>query len=166
MRKVFEVLEEIRKVGLVEDYAIGGAFATIRWTEPFLTEYIDVFLKLRPEEKTGVIDLSPLYGYLRERGYQWRRQWIIIEGVPVDFIVADELEEEAIDNSSEVEVEGIKIKVFSPEYLIAISVRTGRDKDLWRAKRLMEFADREKLKDILLRWDLLTKFEKLTGEKL
>ena len=166
MRKVFEVLEEIKKKGLVEDYAIGGAFATIRWTEPFLTEDLDVFLKLKHREKTGIIDLSPIYNYLKEKGYQWRKQWIIIEGVPVDFIVADELEEEAIDNSSEVEIEGMKIKIFSPEYLIAIAVRTGRDKDIHRIKRLLDFADKKKLKKILLRWNLLTKFERFANCKI
>ncbi|RLA85064.1 MAG: hypothetical protein DRG40_05085 [Deltaproteobacteria bacterium] len=36
MRKALEIIDELKKEGIIKDYAIGGAIAALRWTEPFL----------------------------------------------------------------------------------------------------------------------------------
>jgi len=84
-----------------------------------------------------VIDLSPLYEYLKGKGYVRERQWIMIEGVPVDVFPADPLEKEAVEQAQGVEYEGVRTKVIIPEYLIALFLRAGRDKDLRKIEMLL-----------------------------
>jgi len=43
MKKTLEVINELKKEGLINDYAIGGAVGALRWTEPFFTEDLDIF---------------------------------------------------------------------------------------------------------------------------
>lgn len=54
----------------------------------------------------------------------------MVEGVPVDIFPADPLEKDAIEQAQEAEYEGIRTKVIIPEYLIALSLWAGRDKNL------------------------------------
>ncbi|MBU1261500.1 hypothetical protein KKH65_02485, partial [bacterium] len=85
----------------------------------------------------------------------------IIEGIPVQFIPADELEEEAVRNARQIEYEGIKTKVVLSEYLMAILLRVERKKDIEKIERLLEQAqiDKEKLESILQRYHLMEKFK-------
>ena len=154
--------ETLKEEGLIQDYAIGGAIAALRWTEPFFTQDLDVFILLKDEDKKkGVIDLSPIYEYLKSKGYEWKGHWIMIEGVPVDIFPADPLEKEAIEQAQEVEYEGVKTKVIVPEYLIALFLRAGRDKDLRKIEMLLEQCqiDRERLQKILSQYGLNEKFK-------
>jgi len=97
VRNAIRVMNELKEKGLIKDYAIGGAIAALRWTEPFFTQDLDVFVILEEEtEERGLIVLSPIYEYLKERGYVWKGHWIMIEGIPVDIFPADPLEKEAI----------------------------------------------------------------------
>jgi hypothetical protein len=74
--------------------------------------------------------LNDIYDYLKFRGYdKWVGQWIIIDGIPVEFLPAQGLEEDAVKNTVEVEYEGVKTKVITPEYLIASFLKTSREKD-------------------------------------
>jgi len=70
VKETLKVLNELKEKGLIRDYAIGGAIAALRWTEPFFTQDLDVFILLKDEDKKkGVIDLSPIYEYLKSKGY-------------------------------------------------------------------------------------------------
>jgi len=62
---------------------------------------------------------------LKSKGCVWKGQWIMIEGVPVDMFPADPLEE-AVGQAQEAEYEGLRTKVVTPEYLIALFLRAGR----------------------------------------
>jgi len=162
MRKALSVLNELKEKGLIKDYAIGGGIATLRWTEPFFTEDLDVFIVVEEKgEDSELIILTPIYEYLKNKGYLWKKQWIIIEDIPVDIFPADSLEREAVENASEIEYEGVYTKVFTPEYLIAIFLRVNREKDIMKARLLLSQVemDLEKLKSILTRYGLYEKFE-------
>jgi len=161
MKNTIVVINELKEKGLIKDYAIGGAIAALRWTEPFLTQDLDVFILLEKEtNEKGLIILSPIYEYLKGKGYVWEKHWLIIEGVPVDIFPADVLEKEAIENAQETEYEGVKTKIISPEYLIALFLRTNREKDKRKIQMLLEQTeiDLEKLGRILTKYGL--------GEKL
>jgi hypothetical protein len=54
--------------GILKDYAIGGAVATIYYTEPFATKDIDIFFI--PPEKDKLILLTPFYDFLLKKGYK------------------------------------------------------------------------------------------------
>jgi len=162
MKKTIEVINTLKEEGLIKDYAIGGAIGVLRWVEPFFTQDLDIFIILIKEIKEGVIDLSPIYEYLKERGCFWKGQWIIIEGIPVDLIPADVLEKEAVESAQDTEYERVKTKVITPEYLVALFLRAGRDKDIRKIEMLLEQAkiDMEKLDKILKKYRLDGKFNK------
>ena len=163
MRKTIEVLNKLREKGLIKDYALGGGIATTFYVEPFLTYDLDVFIVLPGEGDKNLILLTPLYNYLEKKGYTWKGEHVIIEGMPVQFIPADELEEESVVNAKRIEYEGVKTKVMRPEYLIAILLRAGRKKDLDKIEKLQEQTriDQKKLKAILHRYGLRKKFDLL-----
>jgi predicted nucleotidyltransferase len=164
MKKTIEVLNQLQKKGLIKDYAIGGGIATIFYVEPFFTYDLDVFIipSGMPREQNLIL-LSPIYGYLEAKGYKWKGEHIIIEGVPVQFIPADELEKEAVTRAKAVEYEGVKTRVMAPEYLVAVLLRAGRKKDMEKIEKLLEQTkiDKRKLGAILRKYGLTRKFDLL-----
>ena len=95
-------LNDIKKDGVIEDYAIAGAMAVVFWTEPAPTFDLDVFVRL-PGPATGLVE------------------HIIIEGLPTQLIPApNPLTVEAIAAAAELDYEGVRIRVARPEYLIAL----------------------------------------------
>jgi len=162
MKKTIEVINKLKEKGLIKDYAIGGAIGVLKWVEPFFTRDLDIFIISSQEPKNKVIDLSPIYDYLKNKGYdEWIGQWIMIEGIPTEFIPAEGLAKESVANAQEIEFEGAKTKVIIPEYLIALLLVPRREKDIMKIKMLLKQAriDRKKLNDILLRYDLDNNFK-------
>ena len=164
MEKTLRIINELKQNGLIKDYAIGGGIATIFYVEPFFTYDLDVFIiPSEKEKKKNIISLSPIFDYLEDKAYHWKGEHIVIEGMPVQFIPADKLEEDAVMNAKQIEYEGVKTKVITPEYLIPILSRVGRKKDREKIEKLMEQAeiDMEKLKSILHRYSLSEKIKLL-----
>jgi predicted nucleotidyltransferase len=162
MKETLKVINEMKEKGLINDYAIGGGIAALFYIEPFLTYDLDVFIiPVEKRNNKGLIFLSAVFDYLRSMGYSWKGEHIIIEGVPVQFIPADELEKEAVENARVIEYEGIKAKVISPEYLIVILLRAGRKKDIEKIERLLEQTeiDRKKLNELLNKFNLKERFQ-------
>lgn len=161
MKKTLELINEMKTAGLIKDYAIGGAIGALRWVEPFFTRDLDIFVILakKPKEKDLIV-MTPLYEYLKEKGCLWKGQWLVIDGVPVDFFPADSLEKEAIANAEETEYEGVKTKIITPEFLIALFLRASRDKDIRKTEMLLKQAqiNRKKLDRILRKYKLSGKF--------
>ena len=72
--------------GILKDYAICGAVATIYYTEPFDTEDIDIFFI--PPEKEKIIVLTPFYDWLIEKKkYKTYKEYILIGKTPIQFIL-------------------------------------------------------------------------------
>ena len=95
-------------------------------------------------------------------------QYFIIEGVAVDFLpVYNKLTLEALENAADLLYDRMKVKVPRAEYLIAISLDTGRKKDLVRIDLLLEQAkiDKHLLMDILKRHNLYTKWLQYVEKK-
>jgi len=161
MKETIKIINELKNKNLIDDYAIGGGIAALFYIEPFLTYDLDIFITLPPKEKEKkLIALSPIFEYLNKKGYSWKKEHIIVEGIPVQLIPADELEEEAMNNAKTIAYEGIETKVVTPEYLIAILSRAGRKKDLEKVEKLLAQAeiDEKKLNDILNRYNLKDQF--------
>lgn len=167
MKKTLEVLNELKEKGLIKDCAIGGAIGVLKWVEPFFTRDLDIFIILPSEPSNKIVDLSPIYDYLKSKGYdEWTGQWIIIGGIPTEFIPAIGLAKEAVENAQEIEFEGVKIKVIIPEYLIPLLLVASREKDVIKINMLLEQAklDSKKLNDILLRHSLTNNFKPFMGK--
>lgn len=167
MKNTIKVINELKYYRVIEDYAIGGAIGVLKWVEPFFTRDLDVFIILPQKEKDKhetIISLSPLYDYLQQKGYkEWIGQWIIIEGLPVEFIPAEGLAIEAVESAVEIEFEEIKTKVMTPEYLIPLLSQAGRDKDIIKIRMLLDEAkvDMEKMQAILIKYGLKNKYNSL-----
>lgn len=83
MKYTLKVINEMKRRRLFVDYAIGGGIATLFYVEPFLTYDLDIFIIPSGSKVSdkGLIDLSPIFEYLKGKGYRWESEHIIIEGI-------------------------------------------------------------------------------------
>lgn len=115
-----------------------------------------------PETPGGLLTLSPLYEYLKEKGCEEDGECIVVDGVPVQFLPAyNALVEEALSEAVDADYESVTTRVIRAEFLIAICVQTGREKDRQRVAMFMEHGDldRTKLDEILQRHKLSATFD-------
>jgi hypothetical protein len=141
IKEIIATLNRMQKDGVIDRYAIGGAYgAYISYLEPRYTADIDVFIHLSPLPGQSLVSLDPINKYLETEGYLLNSEGCpIISGWPVQFLPADDLLlSEALDQSKELNVDGVPVPVFTPEHLAAVALRTGRPKD---KVRLIEFLE-------------------------
>ncbi len=133
--------------GILKKYAIAGGIAAIFYIEPFATFDLDIFVVL-PEENNMLVSLSPIYEWLKEKGYKPEKEYIIIEDIPVQFIPAyNELVKEAVINAVEQNYKEIPVRVLQKEYLLSIMLQTNRPKDI---ARMIKFFDETEISDKVL----------------
>ena len=164
MKKALQIINKLKSDGLIEDYAIGGGVGTMYYTEPITTYDMDIFITIK-DEGQGIILLTPIFEYLKSKGYKWSGEHIILDDYPVQFIVADDLEKDAVRNARDITYQGVKTKVMGPEHLIAILLRAGRAKDILKVGMILEqySIDKRRLSGILTRYKLREKYRKVTG---
>jgi hypothetical protein len=135
---VFTELRAGQQAGLYEGYAIGGAVAAIFYLEPFATEDIDIFVSLSPREGALLISLEPIYAFFRQRGASVIGERLEIAGWQVQLLPSPgPLEEDAVQNAIEVDVDGISVPVASEHHLAAIALQTNRLKDKLRLQMFL-----------------------------
>jgi hypothetical protein len=159
-KKVLEVLNQMQAEGVIQEYALGGAVGAAVYLEPFYTKDLDVFVAL--EKKGALIDLSAIYSYLTARGFQTKRQWVVIGGWDVEFLPPySPLTEQALREANVIPWEDTRVRVMRPEHLVAICLETGRIKDSERIARFVEQEafDAGTLSCILADHGLLEKWE-------
>jgi len=152
-----DAISDLKRDGVIIDYAIGGAMALSFWSEPAATFDLDVFVLLK---SIGIlVSLDQIYRWARERGYPEKAEHVIVAGVPVQFIVApDDLAAEAVHAAADLDYNGHPVRVMRPEFLIALylqpAARTRRR--LERVAGLLEEGnvDRLLLDDLLKRYKL------------
>jgi hypothetical protein len=150
-------MERLKKDGVVEEYAIGGAMALVFWSEPIPTFDLDVFVLLPFE--SALVSLAPIYEWSRRNGYREKAEHIFIAGMPVQVIPAhNELAKEAVASASLLDFEGQPVRVIRPEYLIAMYLEPAARtrKRLERVAALLEegTVDRQLLEKLLRRYNL------------
>ncbi|OHB76131.1 MAG: hypothetical protein A2Z34_07660 [Planctomycetes bacterium RBG_16_59_8] len=146
MKKTIRAINKMVSDGVIGGYAVGGAIAAQFYMEPFLTHDLDVFVLL-PDDKR-ITAVLPLFDYLRKKGHtKFDKEAIVLEGVPVQFIpVHDALTLEAYRAASLKKYDGVPVRVFRPEYLMAIMLKLGRPKDKQRFSVMFETARFDKVK--------------------
>lgn len=150
-------INEAQQQGVIGKYAIGGAVGAIFYMEPFATKDLDIFTIL-PVTETGIISLSAIYDFFKALGYRAEGQYLMIEGVRVEFLPpTTALVVEAIEKAVEAKVGNTKTWIFRAEHLAAIMLQTGRKTDLARLERLVEQTElnRRYFKQILRRHKLV-----------
>jgi len=166
VEKTLKIIRKLKEKKVVRDFAIGGGVAVLYYTEPILTYDLDIFF-IPVEERIDV--LSPIYKYLREKGYKPQGEHVIIEGVPVQLIpVYNELVKEAVQNSVKVNYGRIKTQVIGLEYIVVIMLQVNRTKDRERLIKIFEDTDVnvKVLKGILKTFNLAGKYEEFRREYL
>jgi hypothetical protein len=134
-KKVIGVLNEMQAEGVIQNYALGGAVGAAVYLEPFYTKDLDVFVAL----EGTLIDLSAIYRYLTQRGFEAKGQWVVIGGWDVEFLPPySRLTEQALREANVIPWENTTVRVMRPEHLVAICLETGRIKDDERIARFIE----------------------------
>ncbi len=85
---VFRAANELVSVGLIKDYALGGALAAIYYTEP-VTAY-DADIIFVASDKTLSAGISAIHSYLQAKGWRVEREHLLIKGFPVQFLAASD----------------------------------------------------------------------------
>jgi hypothetical protein len=163
MKTALQTVNQMAADGIVGQYAIGGAVGATFYLEPAATVDVDIFISLRNAPGSMFISLTPIYDYLTGRGCRVEKEYVIIGDWPVQFLpTTDALDEEAIAQAIETDVDGIRTRVMKAEHLVAIALRTGRSKDKTRIVQFIDGGalDAKQLDEILTRHGLLAKWEK------
>ena len=130
---------------------------------PRATEDVDIFVLLPAAPGSSLLSLTPISEYLTERGCVVEGERIVVGDWPVQFLPPhNALEQEALTEAVETEVESIGTWVLTAEHLVAIALETGRAKDFARIVQFLEqdAVDLDKLNLILRRHGLVTKWGK------
>jgi hypothetical protein len=137
---------------------VGATF----YLEPFATIDIDVFVSFKKDDTNVLLNLSPIYDYLTSRGCKTENEYIVIAGWPVQFLpTGNPLEDEALEQAMETQLDGVRTWVMTAEHLVAIAVKLGRAKDYSRILQFIEggVLDSNNLNAILARHQLLETWE-------
>jgi hypothetical protein len=169
VRAIFDLINQMQAASIIGKYAIGGAVGATFYLEPSATLDVDIFVTLPTGPSQALLTLTPLYAFLQSRGGREEGEHIVIDGWPVQFLpAADALDEEALAEAVETEVEGVRTWVMSAEHLAAIALRTGRPKDHNRVLQFLEqnSLDEARLQGILQRHGLSVKWERFQQKYL
>lgn len=137
MKDVALLLNEMRAQGVITDYALFGATAQMRYTEPVATLDADVLVALpRPE---GLDVLRPIYEYCVRRGCTPEGEALRVGAWPVQFIpIFSPLTREALEQAEIADFEGVPLRVVRAAHLGVIALSVGRPKDFTRILALLE----------------------------
>ena len=164
LSSLISLLGEMKTNGLISGYCLGGATALVYYWEPVQTQDLDIFVMLTDQDNI-LINLSPIYQFLSDRGVQVSKEYLMFGSTPVQFLVPyNQLVEETIKHAKDVSFLGELIKIPPIEYLMAIMVQTGRPKDKARLVELLGvdgLYDKETFNEIIGRFNLEEKLQKV-----
>jgi len=143
-------LNALVKLGIIQDYAIGGGYAVMYHGIPYSTLDLDVLVVLSSEE-----DFHTMYNYYRQKGNKIKDVYIYIADMAVQFLPSyiSPLFSNAIKEAQQLEVNRVPSKVVTVEYLIALLLTAFRPKDKIHVIELVKGADMSMLNEILRRFD-------------
>jgi len=145
----------MRDAGVVLDYALFGAAAQMRYTEPVATLDADVLVAVPSPGRLDV--LAPLYDFCAARGLTPVGESILVGRWPVQFVpVFSPLTQDAVREADTADFEGEPFRVLRADYLAVIALSVGRAKDFARILALLESASvtREEIRDLAARHNL------------
>jgi predicted nucleotidyltransferase len=164
MKKILKLLTYLIKHKIINNYALYGAMAVAAYSEGLATEDIDIVVVVESSENRSI-----LFKYLHEKYRLIKGKYFIIDDVPLDLYVLGQgdvntLFYEAFQNAKCVLTDFGEIRVFTPNYLVAIAVNIGREKDLRKIDLLTEHTTKD-LFSILERYNLEEKWSKYLSKK-
>ena len=137
MRDVAQLLNAMKDSGVIADYALFGAAAQMRYTEPVATLDADVLVKVPSAEQLN--PLVPIYHFCADKGYQPEGEAVRVGAWPVQFIpVFNPLTKESVERAETADFEGVPFRVVRADHLAAIALSVGRAKNWTRILSLLE----------------------------
>ena len=137
MKEVAKLMEKLKESEVIRDYALFGAVAQMRYTEPVATLDADVPVLLCDD--TGLDVLVPIYNFCRKHGHVPEGEAIRVGNWPVQFVPTFSLlTEEAVREAETGEIAGVPVRVVSAIHLAVIALSVGRPKDHLRILSLIE----------------------------
>lgn len=175
LRATIEVVVRLAEKGVIGNYAIAGAVAALNYTQPKVTEDLDILVSIGAfqQKESGLLLLGPIEKALAEMGYTERSGvGIVVEGWPVQFLpVGSPLDEEALDRAIELDIgltgePALKARSLRAEHVVATALSLGRFKDFARIEdfldqKALDFAE---LKGVLERHNLMGKWRDFLGK--
>lgn len=161
MKDLARLLNDMRAAGVISDYALFGAVAQMRYTEPVATVDADVLVVVPSGERLDV--LGAIYEFCSRRGYRPDGEAIRVGAWPVQFIpVFSELTAEAVTLADTALFEGIPFRVVRADHLAVIALSVARPKDFARILALLESGSvsREAIASLALRHGLAAAWER------
>lgn len=143
-------INQLKKEKIISDYAIYGGYAITYYLEPAYTYDLDIIILVNSED-----DFHKLYERFRKKGNKIENVYIFIDDMPVQFFpgYGGDIFEEAVRSARKIKVKGLSSKVVGVEYLIAMLLKSYRQKDKIRIAELLPKANNETLKEIIQRHD-------------
>jgi hypothetical protein len=137
MRELAELLNAMRQEGVINEYALFGAIAQMRYTQPLATLDADVLVAVPSPEPLDV--LRPIYDFCAKKGYSAEGDAVRVGAWPVQFIpVFNPLTRQAVEQAEVGEFDGVPVRVVSALHLAVIALSVGRAKDWARILALLE----------------------------
>ena len=167
MKELAQLLIEMRAAGVIENYALFGAVAQIRYTEPVTTLDADVLVAVPPSK--GLDQLSEIYAFCAQRGWKAEGEAIRVGSWPTQFIPAfSPLTREAMEQAETADFDGIALRVVRADHLAVIALSVGRAKDFARILSLLESGsvDREAIAKLAAHHGLVEAWQKFTKKFL
>jgi hypothetical protein len=168
MEETLKIINQMQADGVIGKYAIGGAVGASFYLEPTSSLDIDIFISFKNLASNPLDPLRPIYDYLIPFGGKPDKEHIWLKGWLIQFLPAeDALHEEALSESVQTDVRGVKTWVMTAEHLIALALRLGRPKDVARVGRFIEigYYDQNKLNNILSTHNLIDKWKQISDNR-
>ncbi len=141
--------------GVIQNYALFGATAQMRYTEPVATLDADVLVAVPSPDSVDA--LARIYRFCAAKGYRPEGEAIQIGAWPVQFVPAfSALTCEAMERAETADFEGVPLRVVRADYLAVIALSVRRSKDYARILALLESESvgREEIERLAGRHDL------------
>ena len=107
--------------------------------------------------------MEAIYSWAKQNNFQFDGEHIIIEGIPVQFLLAyNDLVSEALGNAFEIKLFDEKTHILKAEYLMAMMIQTGRMVDKERLLRFISESEYDNtfLQSLLLKYNLIDTYRK------
>jgi hypothetical protein len=137
MKELAQLLNEMRAAGVIQNYAVFGAMAQMRYTEAVATLDADVLVAVASPERIDV--LAGIYEFCERGGFSTEGDAIRVGAWPVQFVpVFSPLTQAALEQADTADFESVPLRVVRADYLATIALSVGRPKDFARILALLE----------------------------
>jgi hypothetical protein len=137
VKELAQLLNAMQQAGVIRNYALFGAVAQMRYTEPVATLDAGVLVAVPAPDRLDA--LGGIYEFCAARGYLPEGEAIRVGAWPAQFVPAfSPLTQEAMEQADVADFEGVALRVVRADHLAVIALSVGRAEDFTRILALLE----------------------------